>query len=81
MASARALWAVATILGILLSGFTGPYFVSAIHAADSTFSQPLDVLIAGLVIGGGSEPLHDLITNVQKTKEQKQDPPETPPGK
>jgi hypothetical protein len=77
---ALALWAVATILGILLSGFTGLYFVNAILSKDSDFSRPLDVLITGLVIGGGSKPLHDLITNVQKTKEQREDPPETNPS-
>jgi hypothetical protein len=76
---ALVLWAVATVLGMLLSGFAGLYFVNAILAAGSSMSQPLDVLVTGLVIGGGSKPLHDLISNVQKTKEKKEDPPETSP--
>jgi len=73
------LWAAATVLGMLLSGFAGLYFVSAILATGSSISPALDVLVTGLVIGGGSKPLHDLITNVQKTKEKKEDPPETSP--
>jgi hypothetical protein len=76
---ALVLWAAASILGMVVSGFTGLYFVGAMLAEGSSFNRALDVLITGLVVGGGSKPLHDLITKVQKSKEKAEDPPETNP--
>ena len=78
---ALVLWAVATILGIVASAVTGLYFVNMILAKYSTFSPFLDVLVTGLVIGGGSKPLHDLIARLEKSKQQTEDPPETNPKK
>lgn len=75
------LWAAASILGMVVSGFTGLYFVGAMLAEGSSFNRALDVLITGLVVGGGSKPLHDLLTKVQKSKEQDEDPPETNPSR
>jgi hypothetical protein len=37
----------------------------------------LDLLLTGLAVGGGTKPLHDLIANLEKAKEKKEDPPET----
>jgi hypothetical protein len=33
----------------------------------------LDIAMTGLAIGGGTKPLHDLIKNIQKAKEQRED--------
>jgi len=33
----------------------------------------LDVVVTGLAIGGGTKPLHDLIANLQESKEEKKD--------
>jgi hypothetical protein len=34
----------------------------------------LDILVTGLAIGGGTKPLHDLIGNLQASKDSKKDP-------
>jgi hypothetical protein len=75
------LWAAASIIGIVVSGVTGLYFVGAMLAEGSSFNRGLDILITGLVVGGGSKPLHDLITKVQISKDESEDPPETNPSR
>lgn len=35
-----------------------------------------DIVLTGLAVGSGTKPLHDLISNVQKAKDQKEDPEE-----
>jgi hypothetical protein len=36
----------------------------------------VDLLVTGLAVGGGTKPLHDLISNLQASKEAKKDPPQ-----
>ena len=36
----------------------------------------VDMLVTGLAIGSGTKPLHDLISSLQKSKENREDPPE-----
>lgn len=55
---------LATVLGIALSLALGLYFLRAVQI--QTPATWLDVLITGLVIGGGTKPLHDLITRIEK---------------
>jgi hypothetical protein len=33
-------------------------------------------VISGLAVGSGTKPLHDLISSLQKAKEEREDPPE-----
>jgi hypothetical protein len=58
--------ALATLLGIVLSLALGLRFLSAVQVQ----SPPrwLDVFVTGLVIGGGTKPLHDLIATIQRTR-------------
>jgi hypothetical protein len=72
---AVALWAIATILGMFASAKLGLYFVSALVEVDPNVH--LDVLVTGLAIGGGTKPLHDLITRVQATANTATDQPVT----
>jgi len=37
---------------------------------------PRSIALTGLAVGSGTKPLHDLISDVQKAKEQREDPPE-----
>jgi hypothetical protein len=67
------IWALATILGMVASAKLGLYFVSALVQADP--DPHLDIFITGLAIGGGTKPLHDLITNVQAKANQSSDQP------
>jgi hypothetical protein len=57
------LLAAATGLGIIFS-----YFFVGLFALVGITAIPhwIDVLITGIILGGGSKPLHDLITNIEK---------------
>ena len=37
----------------------------------------LDILVTGLAIGGGTKPLHDLISNLQAAKDNRKNPSQT----
>lgn len=70
------LWGVATLLGMGLSSTFGIYLLNiaiATPQGGSAPNQTLDILITGLVIGGGTKPLHDLITRIQVSKDTAQD--------
>lgn len=67
-------WGAATALGALASGILGLYLMRAVGA--TAVPEWLDVMVTGLVAGGGSKALHDLIANIEKAKEKKEDPPE-----
>lgn len=59
------LWAVASGLGIIFSyTFIGLFALVGITIA--IMPHWIDVLVSGIIIGGGSKPLHDLISNLEK---------------
>jgi hypothetical protein len=62
------------MLGGLASGFLGLYLMRAVGATGTPVW--LDIAITGVIVGGGSKGLHDLIKNVEKAKETKEDPEE-----
>ena len=66
------LWAAATILGMALSALLGTYFLAAIIDRP-TPSVELDILLTGLAIGGGTKPLHDLISRIASSAERAHD--------
>lgn len=73
-------WAVATAIGLLLAGFAGLGILEAMSTKDLTDGLgAIDVVLTGLVIGGGTKPLHDLITRLEKAKDNA-DPATTPTG-
>jgi hypothetical protein len=45
--------------------------------ADGSGQPPFwaDLLVTGLVVGAGTKPLHDLVSNIERVKNGKQDPP------
>lgn len=63
-------WAITSVAGILASIWLGLYFLAAILAPAEGGAAPVprwaDAVVTGVVIGGGSKALHDLITKVQK---------------
>jgi hypothetical protein len=69
------LWGSSSALAMLFSGLFGLYLLKGIGVFDSP--TWLDIAITGLAVGGGTKPLHDLITNISESKKAKQDPPET----
>jgi hypothetical protein len=90
---AVAYWALASGLGLLLSATMGLYLLHIVGlrgdglAADGSWASGiisaagvrhmLDIFVTGLAIGGGTKPLHDLISNLQAAKDNKKDPSQT----
>ena len=90
---AVAYWALATVLGLLLSATLGIYLLhivglrsdglvkNGIWAAGllgaAGIRHMIDLLVTGLAIGGGTKPVHDLISNLQAAKTSKKDPSQT----
>jgi hypothetical protein len=65
------LWGVATFLAMLVSGWLGVFLLHLMGVHEG--GHMVDILVTGLVIGSGTKPLHDLISNIQKSKENKED--------
>jgi hypothetical protein len=70
--NASTLWAVASMIGMMVAGWLGLGLLEAVNAPD--VPRELDIIVTGLVLGAGTKPLHDLISNVQASKEKKQNP-------
>jgi hypothetical protein len=77
------LWGLASALGFLISAYLGLYLLDSV-TADPTEGEAatapkrwLDILVTGLAIGGGTKPLHDLITKIEKSKEKDEQAEET----
>ena len=68
------LWALASMLGMVLSGWLGLLLLDALGAPHAP--RWLDIVVTGLIVGGGTKGLHDLISNIQASKERKQNPDE-----
>jgi hypothetical protein len=80
-AERRLLWfMVATVVSCLLAGFLG---LGILEAMSTVRLEPglgaLDVALTGIVIGAGTQPLHDLVVRLQKSKENA-DPATKPTG-
>lgn len=61
------IWAIATFVAMLISGSTHLFFLDAVGA--SGVNPSLNILLTGLVIGGGTKPLHELIKKLEKPSE------------
>lgn len=57
------IWALASFVAMLVTGATKVYFLKVIGF--NGVPDYLNILINGLVIGGGTKPLHDLITLIE----------------
>lgn len=69
-----AFWAIATAAGFLAAASMKGYFLSAVGVGST--ERWAEILVSGAVIGAGTKPLHDLITRIEKKKEETQDPPD-----
>lgn len=72
-------WGLATIGGMVMSALSGIYILDIV-IDQPTPPQSVDILVTGLVVGGGTKPLHDLIARLESAKDNAQDPPETKPS-
>jgi len=68
-------WALASVVGVIASAWLGLHFLSMILAQASQSAVPasVDVVVTGLVIGGGTKALHDLIGRISKPAEDGDD--------
>jgi hypothetical protein len=76
--TAVVIWGVAVGLAFLLCAKLNITLMQAVRANGS--GQPpfwADLLVTGLVVGAGTKPLHDLVSNIERGKNGKQDPPQT----
>ena len=70
-------WGVAAGLAFLLCAKLNITLMQAVRANGS--GQPpfwADLLVTGLVVGAGTKPLHDLVSNIEHGRNGKQDPPQ-----
>jgi hypothetical protein len=65
-------WGLASALAMIACGAFGIRLLDAIGFDVPPF---WDVALTGLAIGSGTKPLHDLISNIQKSKDAKADTP------
>jgi len=67
-------WGVATGLAFLLCAQLNLTLLQAVRANGSG-QRPFgaDLLVTGLVVGAGTKPLHDLVSNIEQGKYAKQD--------
>jgi hypothetical protein len=70
--SAVLVWGIATFLGMVVSGWAGLALLNSVGVRSAP--RVLDIVVTGLAIGGGSKPLHDLISSLQASKDAKNDP-------
>lgn len=56
---------IATVIGVIASASLGLYFLRALGAKPALW---LDIFVTALVISGGTKPLHDLISRIEKPK-------------
>ncbi len=69
-------WGVATGLAFLLCAELNITLLQAVRGNGS--GQPpfwADLLVTGLVVGAGTKPLHDLVSDIEQCKDDKKDPP------
>lgn len=75
---AAAYWGIATIAGMLVSGFFHLYLLKLIGVSTT---HGWDVVATGLIIGSGTKPLHDLITKITKSSSASESGGETTTAK
>jgi hypothetical protein len=65
------LWAAATVISLLVCAALGLGLIEAVakERPTSEFIRTLDVLLTGIAVGAGTKPLHDLITRIEKAKD------------
>jgi hypothetical protein len=65
------LWAAASVLALLVCAIFGLGLIEAVakQRPSSEFIRTVDVLLTGLAVGAGTKPLHDLISRIEKAKD------------
>lgn len=69
-------FAAATVIGTLVAAWLDLSFLTALGVRLEAAPRWLHLLVTGLLIGGGTKPLHDLLTRIQQKKSDAQTPSE-----
>ncbi len=67
------IFGTSALLAMILSGYLKAGFLRTV--GESGIPAWVDIAVTGLVIGAGTKPLHDLISNISASKVEKQKPP------
>jgi hypothetical protein len=71
-------WAAATSVAMVFASMLHILLLYAITAPGSSAPPTwADLLVTGLVIGAGTKPVHDLVSQLAQAKEKAEDPPQT----
>jgi hypothetical protein len=63
------LWGFSSFLGMILSYFTvGLFAIVGMTFSGGLWGHAFDAILSGVIIGGGTKPLHDLIEYLQAPK-------------
>jgi hypothetical protein len=65
-------WGFATALGMIASAALKAGALATVAASSTIPNRWLDVVVTGLVLGAGTKPIHDMLSQVQATKEKKE---------
>ncbi|WP_285029634.1 hypothetical protein [Mycolicibacterium sp. lyk4-40-TYG-92] len=68
LARTTAFWVIATCAGMVVAASMNLYFLSTVGIA-ATKPWWAEILATGLIIGGGTKPLHDLVKLISKSAE------------
>jgi hypothetical protein len=68
------MWGTSSFLAMVASGYFGMFLL---HAVGMSAGVLPDVIVTGLAVGAGTKPLHDLISDLRESADQKPDPQET----
>ena len=68
-------WTFTSAVAMIGAGLLGLRLIDTISSTSNSAPVWLDLVVTGLVLGGGTKPLHDLIVSLQDTRRAKQDPP------
>ncbi|MGA8904440.1 MAG: hypothetical protein WB661_05460, partial [Candidatus Bathyarchaeia archaeon] len=65
------IWGFSSLLGILLAYFTfGLFQIVGITFTGGLWGHAFDAILSGVIIGGGTKPLHDVIQYLGGSKSQ-----------
>jgi len=63
------LFGTSAMLGMAMAGYLKAGFLSAVGVANT--ATWFNIVVTGFVVGGGTKGLHDLISNIEQSKDQK----------
>lgn len=73
---AIAFWAISTCIAMLFAATLGIFFLRVVSSS-TTANRFIDLLVTGLIVGSGTKPTHDLISQLEASKNKSKTDPTT----